>query len=71
MIERDAAGIATAIVSADGVRTELTIDGDNHLTRVAYEDGSSYGFTYTGDGLMSEEIEPNGNRFEHVFDPKG
>jgi RHS repeat-associated protein len=70
-IERDAAGSATAIVSADGIRTELTIGDDNHLTRVAYEDGSFYDFTYTPDGLMTAEIEPSGNRFEHVFDEQG
>jgi len=71
-IERDAlTGVPTAIISPDGIRTELSIDANKHLNRVAFADGSFYDFEYTTDGLMTVEIEPAGNRFEHVFDDKG
>ena len=64
-------GAPSAIISPDGIRTELAIDENNHLTRVTYADGSYYDFEYTLDGLMLVETEPTGNRFEHVFDDKG
>jgi RHS repeat-associated protein len=70
-IERNASGTPTAVISPDGIRTELTIDVNNHLKRVTYADGSFYDFEYTPDGLMLAETEPTGNRFEHVFDDKG
>ncbi len=71
-IERDAvAGMPTAIISPDGIRTELAIDANNHLNRVTYADGSYYDFEYTSDGLMLVETEPAGNQFKHVFDDKG
>jgi YD repeat-containing protein len=72
IIKRDAVtGVPTAIISPDGIRTELSIDANNHLKRVTYADGSSYDFEYTSDGLMRVETEPAGNRFEHDFDGKG
>ncbi|MCK4946561.1 MAG: hypothetical protein KAS59_09895, partial [Alphaproteobacteria bacterium] len=71
VIERDFNGVPTAIVSPDGLRTELTVDANNHLTNIIYPDGSSYVFEYTADGLMTVEVEPNGNRFEHIFDSGG
>jgi hypothetical protein len=71
-IERDAAtDVPTAIISPDGIRTELSIDANNHLNRVTYADGSFYDFEYASDGLMLVETEPAGNRFEHIFDDKG
>jgi RHS repeat-associated protein len=70
-IQRTASGIPIAIVSADGISTGLTIDTDNHLTRITYLDGSHYDFQYTYDGLMAVKIEPEGNLFEHVFDTNG
>jgi RHS repeat-associated protein len=71
-IERDLlTGVPTAIISPDGIRTELAIDANNHLNRVTYDDGSYYDFEYTPDGLMTVETEPAGNRFEHDFDDNG
>ena len=71
-IERDApTGLPIAIISPDGIRTELSIDADYHLKRVTYADGSFYNFEYTPDGQMMVETEPAGNWFEHVFDDKG
>ena len=71
IIERDINGIPTAIISPDGVTTELAIDENNHLTRITYPDGSHYDFEYTSDGLLTAKIEPEGNRFEHQFDSNG
>jgi RHS repeat-associated protein len=71
LIERNGAGLATAIVSPDGIRTGLTIDSENHLTRISYPNGSFHSFEYTAEGLMTAKIEPAGNRFVHEFDPSG
>jgi YD repeat-containing protein len=70
-IERDANGVPTAIISPDGITTTLTVDGENHLTRITYPDTSYYSFEYTTDGLLTAKIEPEGNRFEHLFDATG
>ena len=51
--------------------TRLTIDANNHLTRITLPDNSFYSFEYTPEGLMLAKIEPNGNRFEHQFDSAG
>ena len=64
-------GVPTAIISPDGIRTELTIDANNHLTQITYPDGNYYGFECTPDGLMTAKIDPDGNRFEHDFDSFG
>ncbi|MCP4120625.1 MAG: hypothetical protein GY751_02600, partial [Bacteroidetes bacterium] len=69
-IERDGNGVPTAIVSPDNIRTSLTIDANNLLRRVTYEDDTYYQFDYT-DGLMTFETEPNGNIFEHEFNSSG
>ncbi|MCP4136470.1 MAG: hypothetical protein GY754_36210 [bacterium] len=66
-IERNSEGIIEAIVSPDGLRTELTIDDKNHLTRVSYPDANFYSFEYSDSGLMELETDPKGNRFTHVF----
>jgi RHS repeat-associated protein len=70
-IERDPDGVPTAIVSPDGVRTGLTVDANNHLTRITYPDQAAYSFEYTDDGLMTAKVEPETNRFEHAFNAQG
>jgi RHS repeat-associated protein len=70
-IPRDSSGVPFSIISQDGIITNLTIDANNHLTRITYPDGNYYDFEYTPDGLMTAKIEPEGNRFEHVFDANG
>jgi RHS repeat-associated protein len=70
-IERDVNDVPTAIISPDGIRTELTIDVDNHLTRITYPDASVYDFEYTTDGLLTLKTQPEGNQFGHVFDSDG
>ena len=70
-IEWGTGGAPTAIVSPDGIRTELTVDANNHLTRITYADGSYYTFDYTTDGLLTLKTQPKGNQFGHIFDNKG
>ncbi len=70
-VERDGDGVPTAIISPDGVRNELTVDTDDHLTRIEYPDSTGYDFEYTLGGLMTKETEPNGNYFTHTFDANG
>lgn len=70
-IERDGNGEATAIISPDGITTSLTIDADNHLNRITYPDSTYYDFEYSPGGLLTAKTEPEGNRFEHVFDDIG
>ena len=65
IIERDGDDFPTAIVSPGGIRTELTIDGNNHLSRITYADDTYFSFEYTSDGLMTGMVEPEGNRFLH------
>ena len=71
IIERDGDDFPTAIVSPGGIRTELTIDGNNHLSRITYADDTYFSFEYTSDGLMTGMVEPEGNRFDHIFDALG
>ena len=66
-IERNELGLPVAVVSQDGLRTDLTIGEDNHLTRIAFSDGNHYDFTYSDGGLMEIETDPGGNRFIHGF----
>ncbi len=70
-IVRNANGVPTAIISPDGVRTDLTIYGQNHLTEVIHPDGGYYSFEYSAGGLMTAEVDPMGNRFEYTFDDNG
>ncbi len=66
------AGIPSAIISPDGMRTEITLDSNRQLTRMTLPDLSTYDFEYDhNNGLLTAKNEPNGNRFEHYFDGNG
>ena len=53
-IQRDANGNPTSInISWTVFTTTLTIDSNNHLTRITYPDGSLYRFEYASNGLMT------------------
>ena len=71
VIHRDASGVPTGITSPEGITTSLTIDANNHLTRITYPDSSFYDFEYKPDGLLTAKIDPEGNSFEHNFDSLG
>jgi RHS repeat-associated protein len=70
-INRDASGVPTAIISPDGLTTNLTVGSNNQLTRITYPDGNFYSFEYTTDGLMTAKTEPMGNHFDHIFNSIG
>ena len=70
-IQRDGSGMPISIKSPDGIITSLTLDGSNNLKKVTYSDSSFYSFTYTSDGLMTDEYDPKNNHFVHQFDSIG
>ena len=69
--ERNADGIPKAIVSSEGLRTELVIDEYNHLIKIVCPDGSDYNFEYSLPGLMEAKTDPAGNRFENDYNFSG
>ena len=69
-IRRSPSGDVSSFTSPDGVETTLRIvDGD--LVEVQYPGGLRHQFEYSSGGLMTVEIEPNGDRYDHVFDEMG
>lgn len=70
-IERDASGLATAIIAPHGERTTLTRDARGFLEKISYDDNSAYTFEYLDNGLMITMIDPKLNRFSHTFDELG
>nr|WP_252737897.1 DUF1566 domain-containing protein [Marinobacter salexigens] len=71
VIERDINGTPTRMVAADGQVTELTVNEQNNLTALAYEDASQYQFFYQAGGLLTEKVDPNGYSYPHEFDENG
>ena len=67
---RDVNGTLTSITAPHGQTTYLNVDANGDLAEVQYEDTSAYGFVYDSH-LMTQETEPNGNAFLHVFDASG
>jgi len=70
-IERNAEGKPQRIVAPDGQVTELTVNEQNNLSALAYEDGSDYQFFYQAGGLLTEKVDPNGYSYPHEFDENG
>ena len=70
-IERDQAQVPTAIISPEGLKTELTIDDNNHLTRVTFPDGSHMILNTAPTGSWKHQTDPKGNQFFHSFSDTG
>ena len=70
-VERDTNGKPVRIIAADGQVTELSINNQNNLKALTYEDGSNYQFSYEAGGLLTEKVDPNGNAYPHYFDEFG
>src|SRR5262249_7162140 len=74
-IERDRASNPIAIVASGGQRTELSVNADGYLSRIANPAGDTFGLDYTHDGLMTTFTvprtftDPGGNvhHFAHNF----
>jgi YD repeat-containing protein len=70
-IERTGAGAATAIVSPDGVRTELALDPGGYLGGLVHPTGDAYLFEYQGDGLLTTMTTPRGHVHAFEYDERG
>ncbi len=70
-IQRNGGGVPLSITSPDGIVTRLTVDGNNHLASVSYPGDSTYAFAYTPDGLLTEKVDPRGNRFGQQYEAAG
>jgi len=54
-------GLLRSITDPAGRTTHFSFGANSTLTHVSYPDGSSKTFTYTTDGLMTSELDPNNN----------
>ena len=70
-VQRNGSGVPLSITSPDGIVTRLTVDDNNHLVSVIYPDEGAYTFAYTPDGLLTEKVDPRGNRFGQQYDATG
>jgi len=71
-IERAANGVATAIVSPFGQRTELAIDpANNKLAAIAYPEGIQQEYAYDAGGLLQRFVDPRGNVTRYAYDDDG
>jgi RHS repeat-associated protein len=71
VIERDAAGLPTAIIGPFGQRTTLSLDGNGYLSSVTTPAGETRHFTSTADGLLTSMTDPNGHQYRFSYDPLG
>ena len=71
-IERDGAGVATAIVAPGGQRTTLAFNGDGFLESVSNPASEAYRFAYQGsDGLLASFKKPSGATTRFEYDANG
>jgi YD repeat-containing protein len=69
-IERDSAGIPTAILSPYGQRTTLTVDASGYLATVANPAGDVHRMAYTTGGLLTEFTYPKGGASSMIYDAR-
>ncbi len=67
----DRSGSTVAIVSADGLRTELGFDTAGFLSRVTNPNGETYAMSYTEGGLLTAFTKPNGATSTLTYDDLG
>jgi RHS repeat-associated protein len=70
-IQRDATGVATAIVAPFGQRTVLAMDADGHLAKVTNPAGESVQMTYVADGLLQSLTDARGSVYHFTYDSQG
>jgi RHS repeat-associated protein len=70
-IERDAAGVATAIIAPGGQRTTLAFDANGFLAAIGDPAGGHYQMTYTNDGLLTTITDPNSHSSTMAYDSLG
>ncbi|WP_158299421.1 carboxypeptidase regulatory-like domain-containing protein [Paenibacillus antri] len=69
-IERDEAGVPTAIVAPGGQRTTLTVE-QGRLTKITNPAGEAYEMAYNGAGLLEKFIDPNKEVRTYGYDDSG
>ncbi|MDP3277302.1 MAG: RHS repeat-associated core domain-containing protein [Deltaproteobacteria bacterium] len=71
-IERNAQGIATAIIAPTGQRTTLTINAQGDLVQVRDPVARTWGFTYVGTGgLLQSFVDPRSGMHTFAYNPQG
>jgi len=69
-IERDIAGVPTAIVAPNGQRTTLTVTS-GHLTAITEPSGATYGFEYGANGLLATLTDRRHGVHGFTYDENG
>lgn len=70
-VERDGAGVATALVAQDGQRTTLRFDEQGRALRVSDAEGRFVEAAWLSSGLMQEWKDANGNATAFTWDDTG
>ncbi len=70
-IERNTSGVATAIISPYGVRTELALDANGYLLAATNPANEARQFTYTSKGLMTSMTDARGSMYTYTYDSLG
>ncbi|MCB1921285.1 MAG: RHS repeat protein [Candidatus Competibacteraceae bacterium] len=71
VIQRDALGNPTAIVSPFGQRTELTANADGYLETVTDPAAQTYTMTYQAGGLLASFADPRNQKTLFAYDERG
>jgi RHS repeat-associated protein len=66
-IERAIDGTPTAIVSPDGLRTDLALDGDGWLATVTAPGNLATDLGYDPGGLLTSQVEPGGEAHAYAY----
>ena len=64
-------GRLTAVVEANGARTEYTYDGTGNLTGILDAEGRSWSRAYDDLGRLASETDPLGHETGYTYDPLG
>ena len=70
-IQRNGAGVPTAIVSPYNQTTMLVVGGNGFLTTVTNPTSQSYAMVYTSEGLLTAFTDPNSRTSQFTYDSQG
>ncbi len=70
-LQRNDAGIVTAVVTPDGGQTGFTLDDSGNPTGITDQAGRQTQFGYTGGGLLTGVTDPNHNSLQYGYDGDG
>jgi len=63
--------IPTAVISPDGLRTELLIDSEGFLSSITNPAGDTFEMEYSINGLLTGFVNPNGDKSTMIYDALG